>query len=124
MGAFCPNDNLECMSLLRGEDKLINWNKPLYINFVHSKIADELMRLYEGHGSVEQVLGDVWACDEPEKTEQYEDEPPMEADVDVQVTKHASFFLSCVKTRQSSLKSESSMLSITFWKSNLRFSPG
>ncbi|XP_031787670.1 uncharacterized protein LOC100114973 isoform X1 [Nasonia vitripennis] len=83
VGAFCPNDRLECLRLLREEDVLINWNKPLYINFVHSEIADELSRLYAGQGSVERVLGDVWACDEPEKTEQSDEEGT--GDIEVQV---------------------------------------
>ncbi|XP_011494789.1 PREDICTED: uncharacterized protein LOC105359795 isoform X2 [Ceratosolen solmsi marchali] len=83
VGVFCPNDRLECLQLLLDEDALISWDKPLYINFVHSEIADELTRLYEGHGTVERVLGDVWACDEPEKTELRDDE--VTDDVDVKV---------------------------------------
>ncbi|KAJ8668143.1 hypothetical protein QAD02_009806 [Eretmocerus hayati] len=83
-GVFCPNERLECLRLLHEEDILIDWSKPLYINFVHSKIAEELMRLYEGRGIVEQVLGDVWACEEPEKTEQMSDDEIID-DVEVQV---------------------------------------
>lgn len=66
-GVFCPKDNLEELKLLRNEDILIDWNKPLYINFVHCTIADELFRLYNEIGTIERVLGDVWACEEPEK---------------------------------------------------------
>ncbi|XP_014210035.1 uncharacterized protein LOC106640486 [Copidosoma floridanum] len=84
VGTFCPNDRLDCLQLLREEDVLVNWAKPLYINFVHSDIAEELARLYEGHGSIERVYGDVWACDEPEKTEQSDDEVGPD-NVDVQV---------------------------------------
>ena len=69
---------------MQDEDILIDWKRPLYINFVHSDIADELIRLYEGTGNVERVLGDVWACEEPEKTEQVEDES-ADAEADVQV---------------------------------------
>ncbi|CAB0041729.1 unnamed protein product [Trichogramma brassicae] len=84
VGAFCPNQRLDCLELLRQEDVLLDWSKPLYINFVHSEIADELMRLYEGHGSVERVLGDVYACDEPEKSEEVLDDD-VPTDIDVQV---------------------------------------
>ncbi|KAL7291466.1 hypothetical protein TKK_0014734 [Trichogramma kaykai] len=84
VGAFCPNQRLDCLELLRQEDVLLDWSKPLYINFVHSEIADELMRLYEGHGSVERVLGDVYACDEPEKSEEVPDDD-VPTDIEVQV---------------------------------------
>ncbi|KAK0159636.1 hypothetical protein PV327_010730 [Microctonus hyperodae] len=67
-GVFCPTDNLQHLQLLRDEDILIDWEKPLYINFVHCTIADELFRLYNGIGTIERVLGDVWACDKPDKT--------------------------------------------------------
>lgn len=63
-GVFCPNDRLELLQLLRDEDVLMEWSKPLYMNFVHSEIAQELIRLYEDSGSVETVLGDVWAVEE------------------------------------------------------------
>lgn len=49
------------MTLLREEDILIDWTKPLYINFIHCDIADELFRLYNDIGTIERVLGDVWA---------------------------------------------------------------
>lgn len=42
----------------------MEWSKPLYMNFVHSEIAQELIKLYEEAGSVETVLGDVWAVEE------------------------------------------------------------
>ncbi|XP_066587256.1 uncharacterized protein [Prorops nasuta] len=84
VGVFCPNDQLDLLRLLREEDILIDWSRPLYINFVHSKIAKELVDLYEGTGTVEMVTGDVWACEEPEKTEQVEGEN-VDAESDVQV---------------------------------------
>lgn len=65
VGVFCPGDQLQFLRFLKEEDILIDWAKPLYINFVHCDIADTLLCLYEGTGTVEQVLGDVWACDNP-----------------------------------------------------------
>ncbi|XP_029670323.1 uncharacterized protein LOC115239758 [Formica exsecta] len=83
VGVFCPNDRLELLRLLREEDVLIDWSRPLYINFVHSDIAEELTRLYEGTGTIETVVGDVCACEESEQEEEKsQDEMP---DPDVQV---------------------------------------
>lgn len=75
VGVFCPGDRLDLLRLLREEDILIDWSRPLYINFTHCDIVDELVRLYEGTGTVERVFGDIWACEEPEKTVQLENEP-------------------------------------------------
>lgn len=83
-GLFCPNDRLEHLEKVREEDVLINWNEPLYVNFVHSEIAVKLERLYGDGGMVEQIPGDVWACDEPERTEQFDE--AEKTDLDVQVT--------------------------------------
>ncbi|XP_044012831.1 uncharacterized protein LOC122855495 isoform X2 [Aphidius gifuensis] len=77
-GVFCPTKNLDCLHQLRSEDMLINWSKPLYINFVHCEIAKELFNLYEDTGKIEQVLGDVWAC----KELKYQDEHDEEDDDD------------------------------------------
>ncbi|XP_014297719.1 uncharacterized protein LOC103575638 isoform X1 [Microplitis demolitor] len=60
-GVYCPTDKLDNLTLLREEDILIDWTKPLYINFIHCDIADELFRLYNDIGTIERVLGDVWA---------------------------------------------------------------
>ncbi|KZC07690.1 hypothetical protein WN55_08010 [Dufourea novaeangliae] len=84
VGVFCPNDRLELLKLLRDEDILIDWSKPLYINFVHYDIAEELTRLYEDTGTIERVVGDVFVC---ENTGNVDDalEPDDEANPDVQV---------------------------------------
>ncbi|XP_076681418.1 glycine N-acyltransferase-like protein 3 isoform X2 [Andrena cerasifolii] len=84
VGVFCPNDRLELLKLLREEDILIDWSKPLYINFVHYDIAEELTRLYEGTGSIERVVGDVFACQNPESVAALV-ETDADADPDVQV---------------------------------------
>lgn len=72
------------MKLLRTENVLVDWSQPLYINFTHCDIVDELVRLYEGTGTVDRVLGDIWACKDPEDTVQIEDEVP-EGEMDVRV---------------------------------------
>ena len=46
------------------EELLIGWSNAVFINLVHEDIAVELRRLYGDHGHVEEVLGDVWACEE------------------------------------------------------------
>lgn len=67
---------------MQDEDILINWSRPLYINFVHSEISDELIRLYNGTGIVERVLGDVWSYKKIESIQQNEDESvPAESQV-------------------------------------------
>uniref|UniRef100_A0A0C9RGJ7 RimI protein n=1 Tax=Fopius arisanus TaxID=64838 RepID=A0A0C9RGJ7_9HYME len=83
-GVFCPNKSLDNLHLLRDEDILIDWEKPMYINFVHHEIAGELFDLYDGTGTIERVLGDVWACEDPANTIQIEDEP-IEGEPEVQV---------------------------------------
>ncbi|XP_020287559.1 uncharacterized protein LOC109856564 isoform X2 [Pseudomyrmex gracilis] len=82
VGVFCPNDRLELLRLLREEDILIDWSRPLYINFVHYDIAEELTRLYEGMGTIETVVGDVCAC---ELFDDEKSEDPGDEDSDVQV---------------------------------------
>ncbi|XP_012141194.2 uncharacterized protein LOC100880491 isoform X2 [Megachile rotundata] len=84
VGVFCPNDRLELLKLLREEDILIDWTKPLYINFVHFDIAEELTRLYEGTGTIDTVVGDVYVCADEESLNDVE-ELDEEADPDVRV---------------------------------------
>lgn len=84
VGVFCPNDRLELLRLLREEDILIDWSRPLYINYVHYDIAEELTRLYEGTGTIETVVGDVCACKYLEQQEESQ-ETNEESDSDVQV---------------------------------------
>ncbi|XP_012222372.1 uncharacterized protein [Linepithema humile] len=64
VGVFCPNDRLDLLRLFREEDILVDWSRPLYINFAHYDIAEELTRLYEGTGTIETVVGDVCACED------------------------------------------------------------
>ena len=47
------------------EDVLLDWTKPLYLNFTHIRITDWLESFYENIGTVEKVAGDVYLCDNP-----------------------------------------------------------
>ncbi|KAK2585987.1 hypothetical protein KPH14_010560 [Odynerus spinipes] len=84
VGVFCPNDRLELLRLLREEDVLIDWSRPLYINFVHIDIANELVRLYKDTGNVDMVIVDVWACEDLALLDQTE-ESEEDSDPDVRV---------------------------------------
>ena len=86
VGVFCPNDRLELLALLRNEDILIDWSKPLYINFIHHDIAEELTRLYEGTGTIERVVGDVFMCENPQNADSVE-EPNKDPDIQVRPLK-------------------------------------
>ncbi|KAL2722284.1 glutamic acid-rich protein-like isoform X2 [Vespula squamosa] len=84
VGVFCPNDQLEQLYLLRDEDVLVDWSRPLYINFVHINIANKLVEFYKNTGNVDMVIVDVWACEDPLLLDQNE-ESEEESDPDVQV---------------------------------------
>lgn len=84
VGVFCPNDELEQLHLLRDEDVLIDWSRPLYINFVHINIANKLVEFYKDTGNVDMVIVDVWACEDPQLLDQNE-QSEEDSDPDVQV---------------------------------------
>ncbi|XP_035719864.1 uncharacterized protein LOC118440643 isoform X1 [Vespa mandarinia] len=84
VGVFCPNDELEQLHLLRDEDVLIDWSRPLYINFVHINIANKLVEFYKDTGNVDMVIVDVWACENPQLMDQNE-QSEEDSDPDVQV---------------------------------------
>jgi GNAT superfamily N-acetyltransferase len=90
VGVFCPKDRLALLRLLREEDILLDWSRPLYINFVHNDIAEELTRLYDGIGIIETVVGDVCACQDLERNGD-EDGDGLNPDVQVRPlrTEHA-----------------------------------
>lgn len=62
---FCPTSNLDLLSLLEEEDVLLDWSKPMYLNFTHTSITTRLEKFYETIGTVEKVEGDVFMCAEP-----------------------------------------------------------
>ncbi|RZF46835.1 hypothetical protein LSTR_LSTR008067 [Laodelphax striatellus] len=62
---FCPIDRLECLDLLQQEDVLIDWRKPIFLNFIHKDIMDKLEEFYSSIGTFEKVCGDIYVCEEP-----------------------------------------------------------
>lgn len=60
-GIFCPSNQIECIDLLRTEDVLIDWKKPLYLNFTHKAIVNQIESFYTlDGGTMEKLEGDVY----------------------------------------------------------------
>lgn len=58
------------------EDLLIDWSKPLYINFAQSEVLDKLAINYEPIGDVDRLTAEIFMYDstkliEPDKFERY-----------------------------------------------------
>lgn len=62
---FCPCDQLDSLELLANEDILIDWSKPIYLNFTHKGIMERLEELYSKKGTLEKIYGDIYVCEEP-----------------------------------------------------------
>lgn len=62
---FCPCTTLNDLELLAEEDVLLDWSEPLYINFTHRLIMEQIEKFYEGRGTMEKVAGDVYICSNP-----------------------------------------------------------
>lgn len=62
---FCPQDRLPCLELLHTEDVLIDWTRPIYINFIRSSIMDRIESFYSHIGGLEKVHGEFYMCAEP-----------------------------------------------------------
>ncbi|XP_078039802.1 uncharacterized protein LOC144471541 [Augochlora pura] len=93
LGVFCPKGQLDLLQLVWKEDVLIDWSKPLYINFVHNDIAEELSRLYEDTGTIERVVGDLFICPDPQQPYNARSEDEEDPDVEVMPLRaeHAEF---------------------------------
>ncbi|XP_017485855.1 PREDICTED: uncharacterized protein LOC108374380 [Rhagoletis zephyria] len=63
-GIFCPSTQIECVDLMRTEDVLIDWQKPLYLNFTHIAIMNRLDDFYSTFGVMERLEGDIYVCNE------------------------------------------------------------
>ncbi|XP_046385263.1 uncharacterized protein LOC124155472 [Ischnura elegans] len=61
---FCPVSRLECLHLLAEEDQLLDWSRPLFLNFTHARIVETIEELC-GHrlGCVDKVRGDIYVCE-------------------------------------------------------------
>lgn len=58
---FCPNDRLDDLQLLFDEDTLIDWARPISLNFTHADIVARMEEFYEGRGQVEKLYGDIYS---------------------------------------------------------------
>ncbi|XP_017858033.1 PREDICTED: uncharacterized protein LOC108610444 [Drosophila arizonae] len=61
-GIFCPSAQIEHVDLMRTEDVLIDWRKPLYLNFTHIAIMNRLDEFYSKMGVMERLSGDIYVC--------------------------------------------------------------
>lgn len=60
-GIFCPTNRIECVDLMETEDILIDWTKPLYLNFTHKAIMNRIDSFYSAKGGVmERLEGDIY----------------------------------------------------------------
>jgi hypothetical protein len=57
---FCPDERLDSLQLLQTEDVLIDWTRPLYLNFTPQLILERLREFYSDIGEIETVEGDVY----------------------------------------------------------------
>ena len=71
---FCPTDRLDLIQLLESECVLIDWTRPLYMNFTHRAIMDRIEEFYQGlGGTMEKVAGDIYVLDGPPLEEKIEE---------------------------------------------------
>ncbi|KAK9872624.1 hypothetical protein WA026_018757 [Henosepilachna vigintioctopunctata] len=66
---FCPCDQLDNLCLLKEEDVLIDWTKPLYLNFTHALIMEKIEEFYSEIGTLEKLTGEVFFQSEPVEEE-------------------------------------------------------
>jgi hypothetical protein len=63
---FCPCDQLDDLQLVEEEDVLIDWRRPIYLNFTHHLIMERLESFYTAAiGTTEKVCGDIYVCTNP-----------------------------------------------------------
>ncbi|XP_044735282.1 glycine N-acyltransferase [Chrysoperla carnea] len=73
---FCPCDQLDNLQLLEEEDILIDWSKPIYLNFTHKLIMERIEEFYSKRGTLEKVSGDIYVCEEPPAELNFDQLPP------------------------------------------------
>ncbi|XP_044762514.1 uncharacterized protein LOC123319541 [Coccinella septempunctata] len=66
---FCPCDQLDNLDLLKEEDVLIDWTRPIYMNFTHASIMERIEEFYSEIGTMEKMTGDIYV-----QTEDWEEE--------------------------------------------------
>lgn len=86
---FCPLDQLDNLSLLHQEDVLVDWSKPIFLNFTHAAIMDRIEQFYSELGTMEKVCGDVYVCDGEVQDQDLHSSPLQDADMQELRTEHA-----------------------------------
>lgn len=61
-GFFCPINALDNIEKLRTEDVLLDWSRPMYLNYTHVNIVDRLEEFFNAIGRVERIQGEVYLC--------------------------------------------------------------
>lgn len=80
-GIFCPMEKIECVDLMKDEDILIDWKKPLYLNFTHKGIMDRLNLFYSGNGAMNSLAGDIYVYNKSAEDLEIEDLPSDEVEL-------------------------------------------
>ena len=71
---FCPCDQLDDLKLVEEEDVLIDWTRPIYLNFTHHLILEYFENFYTASiGTIEKVCGDIYVCTNPPEDIQCEE---------------------------------------------------
>lgn len=63
-GFFCPIESLENVELMKQEDVLFDWSRPLYLNYTHESIVDRIEDFLSSIGRVDRIQGEVYVCKE------------------------------------------------------------
>ncbi|KAJ1526014.1 hypothetical protein ONE63_009188 [Megalurothrips usitatus] len=87
-GVFCPLDRLDSLFLLRDEDVLLDWSKPIFLNFTHESILGRIECFYKDIGTLDKLCGDVYVCDEVQDQD-LDSLPLVDADLQELRTEHA-----------------------------------
>ena len=69
LGIFCPGSQLHKLDMLFNEDILIDWKRPLFLNFTHKDIIDKMEFFYHTHQlgvASDKVQGDLFLLSEPD----------------------------------------------------------
>lgn len=67
--------------MMRTEDRLIDWQQPMYLNFTHIAIMNRLDAFYSHLGIMERLGGDIYVCNRLIDDELNLDELPTDAEM-------------------------------------------
>ncbi|XP_052132657.1 uncharacterized protein LOC113208139 [Frankliniella occidentalis] len=86
---FCPLDRLDSLSLLRDEDVLVDWSRPIFLNFTHEAIMGRIQDFYKDRGTLDKVCGDVYVCDGEVQDQDLHSSPLLDAAMHELRSEHA-----------------------------------